>query len=172
MNGEVVVATEAGAEDYAPWDRDGRSGSGDDGVNDTGGSEGTDAEDFWAQTHLRGIPLGVLDGPGADGYYAEPITLIEGAKELWHTSDALSEARTALLGVHLPATILPDVAGADELSTALDTRLEEERRDLVHLAGASDRIGTSLKDTADDYTVTDLLSGQSIGALAQKLVDG
>ncbi|MBM0126677.1 hypothetical protein [Pimelobacter simplex] len=172
VDGEVVVATEAGADDYAPWDRDGRDGAGDDGVNDTGGSEGTDAEDFWAQTHLRGIPLGAVDGPGADGYYVEPITLAEGAKELWLTSDGLSDARTALLGIHLPATVLPEVAGADQLSTAVDTRLDEDRGDLAGLAGASDRIGTSLKDTADDYTLTDLFSGTSIAALADRLVEG
>ena len=73
VDGEIVVSSEAGADDYAPWDQDGRDGAGNDGVNDTGGSEGTDAEDFWAQTHLRGIPLGVLDGPGADGTHGVPM---------------------------------------------------------------------------------------------------
>lgn len=172
VDGQVVVANEAGADDYAPWDEDGREGRGDDGVNDTGGSEGTAAEDFWAQTHLRGIPLTALDGPGSDGFYVDPISLEDGAKELWRTGDGLSAARTALLGLHLPASLLPEVAGADQVSTALDTRLSADRADLSDLAAASDRIGGSLKDTADDYTLTDVLTGESMFALARKLVEG
>lgn len=172
VDGQVVVATEAGADDYAPWDQDGRDGEGDDGVNDTGGSEGTAAEDFWAQTHLYGIPLSVLDGPGADGFHVDPITLEEGGKELWRTSDGLAGARTALLGLHLPASLLPTVTGADQLSAALDTRLSEDREALAGLAGAADRVGDSLKDTADDYTFTDALAGESIQAVVRRIVDG
>lgn len=172
VDGQVVVATEAGADDYAPWDQDGRKGDGDDGVNDTGGSEKTAAEDFWAQTHLRTVPLGVLDGPGSDGFYVEPISLREGAKELWRTGSGLDAARTALLGLHLPASLLPEVDGAGAVSAALDTRLGADRGDLADLSAATDRIGDSLKDTADDYTVVDLLSGQSVAALARKLVEG
>ncbi|WP_157537067.1 hypothetical protein [Nocardioides sp. Root190] len=172
VDGQLVVANEAGADDYAPWDEDGRDGAGDDGVKDTGGSENTAAEDFWAQTHLHSIPLEALDGPGADGFYVDPISLEDGARELWRCSDALDVARTALLGLHLPASLLPEVSGADALSTALDTRLDEDRGDLVDLAAAGDRIGNSLKDTADDYTVTDLLTGRTIDAQARALVDG
>lgn len=172
VDGQLVVSNEAGADDYAPWDEDGREGRGDDGVKDTGGSEGTAAEDFWAQTHLHGIPLTALDGPGADGFYVDPISLEDGAKELWRTSEELDAARTALLGLHLPATLLPQVSGADALSAALDTRLETDRGELADLAAASDRIGVSLKDTADDYSFVDALAGQSIVALAQALVDG
>ena len=62
--------------------------------------------------------------------------------------------------------------GADQVSTALDTRLSADRADLSDLAAASDRIGGSLKDTADDYTLTDVLTGESMFALARKLVEG
>ena len=63
-----------------------------------------------------GIPLTALDGPGSDGFYVDPISLEDGAKELWRTGDGLSAARTALLGLHLPASLLPEVAvSADPL---------------------------------------------------------
>lgn len=172
VDGQLVVANEAGADDYAPWDEDGRDGEGDDGVKDTGGSEGTAAEDFWAQTHLHSIPLTALDGPGSDGFYVDPISLEDGAKELWRTSEELEAARAGLLGLHFPATLLPQVSGADGLSTALDTRLDTDRAELADLAAAGDRIGVSLKDTADDYTFVDALAGKSIVTLAQALVDG
>ena len=84
----------------------------------------------------------------------------------------LTNVRLALSGVHLPASLLPDLPGSPLVASAASTRLESERTELARLAEASDRIGNSLKDTADDYTMTDLFAAVSVQDLARKLVEG
>ncbi|WP_377321369.1 hypothetical protein ACFJIY_19565 [Pimelobacter simplex] len=171
-DGRLVGINESGASDYAPWDTDGRDRDGDhggedDGIGDTGGSEGTDLADFWARTHLFDLPLGALDG---DGFHVEPVTLEQGALQAYGAADGLDGVRTRLTGLHLPTTLLGEVAGADELSTAVDSALATVRSDLRHLAPAADRMGDELKATSSDYSTTDLAAGLVLNLLLTRIL--
>lgn len=171
-DGRLVGINESGATDYAPWDtdggeRDGTYGDEDDGVGDTGGSEGRDLEDFWARTHLFDLPVGAFD---SEGYYVEPITLDQGALDAFAAADGLDAVRARLSGLHLPASLLGEVGGADELSAAVDAALESARSDLAKLAPAADRMGSELRATSSDYSAADIASGLLLNLLLTRIL--
>lgn len=171
-DGRLVGINESGASDYAPWDTDGRDRDGDyggedDGAGDTGGSEGKDLADFWARTHLFDLPLGALDG---EGFHVEPVTLDQGAQQAFAAADGLDGVRNRLAGLHLPASLLGEVPGADALSAAVDTALTTVRTDLRHLAPAADRMGAELKATSSDYSTTDIASGLVLNLLLTRIL--
>ncbi len=154
VDGRLVATSEAGADDYAPWDLDGRDGEGDDGVNDTGGSEGVDDDDFWGQTHLLAIPLEALSRD--DGWYVEPLSLRQASRELFAAADALGAVTTSVEPLHLPSSAVGQVDGAGPLSRALGSYLDGTAAELSASGRRSERIGVALRDTAGDYDASDL----------------
>jgi hypothetical protein len=177
VDGTIVGINESGASDYAPWDTDGRDRNGDhgdrdDGVQDTGGSEGTDLADFWARTHLFELPIGALDdsGPFGVGFTVEPMTLTKGAQQAYAAADGLDAVRTRLAGAHLPTSLLPQVPGARALGTAVDAALSSACADLRRLASATDRMGDELRATGDDYSATDVVSGLLVNLVLNRIL--